>query len=320
MNIFLTGGSGFVGLNLIEQFLTRGDKVVSFSLTPPPDRAVRAFDGLPGTLRHVDGDVRNAQAVEEALAQSGARHIIHGAVITAGIDRERRDPASIVSTNLQGTVSVLDAARRLNVERFLYLSSASVYGANADTDETLSEEHTAPLPQSLYAITKYAAEGTARRYGMIFGMQVVAARLSAVFGRWEHDTGLRDTLSPPYLLARMAAAGEAAVLADDGYRDWIYGPDVAAGVIALLDTTTLHHDVYNVSIGHTWSLLRWCEKLAERYEAFSYGLGDASDGERWFDPGRRSPLSVERILNDTTYSPRFGLEESFDDYIEWLKQ
>jgi len=320
MNIFLTGGSGFVGLNLIEQFLTRGDSVVSFSLTPPPERAVRAFDRLPGTLHHVGGDVRNTEAVEEALAQSGARHVIHGAVITAGIERERCDPASIVSTNLQGSVSVLDAARRQKVERFIYLSSASVYGANADSDKSLSEEHTAPLPQSLYAITKYAAEGIARRYGVIFGMQVVAARLSAVFGRWEHDTGLRDTLSPPYLLARMAAAGEAAVLADEGYRDWIYGPDAAAGLIALMDATTLHHDVYNVSTGDTWSLWRWCEKLGGRHESFSYRLGDTSVGERCIDPGRRSPLSVERILNDTTYNPRFGLEESFNDYIEWLGQ
>jgi nucleoside-diphosphate-sugar epimerase len=320
MNIFLTGGSGFVGLNLIEQFLSRGDSVVSFSLTPPPERAVQAFDGLPGTLRHADGDVRNARAVEEALAQSGARHVIHGAVITAGIDRERRDPESIVSANLQGTVSVLEAARRRRVERFIYLSSASVYGANAGSDGVLSEEHTAPLPQSLYAITKYAAEGIARRYGVIFDMQVAAARLSAVFGRWEHDTGLRDTLSPPYLLAREAAAGGAAVLADEGYRDWIYGPDVAAGAIALLDTAALQHDVYNISTGHTWSLWRWCEKLAERYPAFSYRLGDAPDGELCIDPGRRSPLSVGRLLNDTAYSPRFGLEESFNDYIEWLGQ
>jgi nucleoside-diphosphate-sugar epimerase len=320
MIIFVTGGSGFVGLNVLEQLLTRGDSVVSFSLTPPPERAARVFAGLPGTFRHVDGDVCEMDAVNDALAQSGARHVIHAAVITAGIERERRDPAAIISTNVRGTVSMLEAARRQNVDRFLYLSSASVYGANAQTDEALSEEHTAPLPESLYAVTKYAAEGISRRYGALFPMRVVAARLSAVFGRWEYDTGLRDTLSPPYLLARMAAAADEAVLAHEGRRDWIYGPDAAAGIIALLDAGTLRHDVYNIGTGRAWSLWQWCEKLAARHPAFSYRLGTASDADRCLDPGRRSPLSVERLLRDTLYNPRFGLDESCDDYLDWLQQ
>ena len=320
MTIFVTGGSGFVGLNLLEQLLARGDNVVSFSLAPPPAQAMRTFDRLPGTLRHVDGDVCDAGAVGEALVQSGAGHVIHAAVITAGIERERRDAAGIVSTNVQGTVSVLDAARRQGVDRFVYLSSAAVYGANALSDKELSEEHTAPLPESLYAVTKYAAEGIARRYGAVFDMQVVAARLSAVFGRWEHDTGLRDTLSPPYLLTRMAGAGDAAVLADEGRRDWIYGPDVAAGIIALLDAAALRHDVYNVGTGQTWSLRQWCEKLAARQPGFSYRFGAESEADPSLNPGRRAPLSVKRILRDTAYNPRFGLEESFDDYLEWVEK
>jgi len=320
MSIFLTGGSGFVGLNLLEQLLGRGDSVVSFSLTPPPERAARLFDGLPGVFRHVDGNVCDAQAIDAALAQSGACQVIHTAVITAGIERERRDPAAIVTTNVHGTVNVLDAARRRGVERFLYLSSASVYGANAQSDEVLSEEHTTPRPESLYAVTKHAAEGISRRYATVFGMHVVAARLSAVFGRWEHDTGLRDTLSPPYLLTRMAAGGEGAVLADKGHRDWIYGPDAATGVIALLDAVGLAHDVYNVGTGHTWSLWQWCEKLAARYRGFSYRLASEADAGRYLDPGRRSPLSIERIVRDTAYNPRFGLDEAFEDYLHWLQQ
>ncbi len=320
MTVFVTGGSGFVGLNLLEQLLGRGDDVVSFSLAAPPERAVRAFARLPGSLRHVDGDVRDAVALGKALARSGARQVIHGAVITAGIDRERSDPSSIVTTNVQGTVNALDAARRQGVERFLYLSSASVYGANALSDSELSEGRTAPLPISLYAVTKYAAEGIARRYGSIFDMQVVAARLSAVFGRWEYDTGLRDTLSPPYLLTQMAAAGSAAVLADEGWRDWIYGPDAASGIIALLDAAELSEDVYNVGTGQTWSLREWCENLAARQPAFSYCIGGGPDVGTIIDPGHRSPLSIERISRDTTYSPRFTLVKALEDYLRWMDE
>lgn len=318
MTVFITGGSGFVGLNLIELLLGRGESVVSYSLVPPPARAMEEFEGLPGTLRHVDGDVGDPHALGNALEQSGARRVIHGAVITAGIERERRDPASIVSTNIHGTVNVLDAARRLGVDRFIYLSSASVYGANALSRDELSEARTPPIPQSLYAVTKYAAEGIARRYGTVFGMHVVAARLSAVFGRWEHDTGLRDTLSQPYLLAHLAAAGDEAVLAEEGFRDWIYGPDAAAGIVALLDAADLRHDVYNIGTGQTWSLRQWCEKLAERMPAFSYRFDGGSEADPILDPGRRAPLSIERVLEDTGYNPGFGLDESFEDYLEWM--
>ena len=214
-------------------------------------------------------------------------------------------------------MNVLDAARRRGVERFAYLSSASVYGANALSADALSESETPPIPQSLYAVTKYAAEGIARRYGTVFDMQVVAARLSAVFGRWEHDTGLRDTLSPPYLLARLAAAGECAVLAQEGSRDWIYGPDAAAGIVALLDAADLRHDVYNIGTGGTWSLGQWCEKLADRMPAFSYRFDDGPSADPALDPGCRAPLSIERVLAETGYTPGFGLDESFEDYVEW---
>lgn len=320
MSVFVTGGAGFVGLNLLERLLARGEEVVSFSLSPPPDRAARALAKLPGKLQWVQGDVRDAGAVDKALRASGARQVVHGAVITADVARERRDAMGIVSANVQGTVNVLESARKRGAERFLYLSSASVYGANSLAGESLSESDTAPLPETLYAVTKYAAEGIARRYATVFDMPVVAARLSAVFGRWEYDTGMRDTLSPPYLLTCMAQRGEAAVLAGPGERDWIYAADVAAGIVALMDSAELDYDVYNVGTGKTWNLLEWCERLSSAYPGFSSRVASAADDTPSIDPGHRSPLSIERITRDTEYRARFGVDEAFDDYLQWMKE
>jgi nucleoside-diphosphate-sugar epimerase len=109
------------------------------------------------------------------------------------------------------------------------------------------------------------------------------------------------------------------VLADEGQRDWIYGPDAATGIIALMDAAHLRHDVYNVGTGRSWSLQQWCDKLGAWRPAFSYRIGAGSDGAACLDPGRRSPLSIDRIVRDTAYNPRFGLEESFDDYLEWIE-
>lgn len=319
MSFFVTGGSGFVGLNLLEQLLGRGERVTTFSLAPPPRAALDALRELPGDLRHVDGDVRDAHAVGRALAQSGASRVIHAAVVTAGVERERRDASGIVSTNVLGTVNVLDAARDRSVERFVYLSSASVYGANASAPESLSEETTVPLPESLYAVTKYAAERVAIRYRTLFDLPVVAARLSAVYGRWEHDTGLRDTLSPPYLLAMAAGAGQPVILPDEGRRDWIYGPDAAAGVLALADAVTLPHPVYNVGPGVAWPLAAWCEKLRARYPRFSFRVATRpEEGDARLAAGaRRAPLCTRRLREDTGFTARFDIDAAFDDYVAW---
>ena len=318
MTILVTGSSGFVGLNLLEQLLAAGESVVGFGLDPPPAMACATLDALPGSRRHISGDVRDAAAVRAAVRESGASGVIHGAVITAGWEREQRDAPSIVAANVLGTVNVLQASLDHAVERFVYLSSASVYGANASAQPRLSETSTPPLPQSMYAVTKHAAEGISRRYGSLGDLQVVAARLSAVYGRWEYDTGVRDTLSPPFLLFGAAQRGESVVLPDRNQRDWIYAPDVARAVISLLQANALAHDLYNVSTGTTFGLTEWAEPLQGIFPAFSCRV--AREGEQCdaaYVTDSRSPLDIRRLVEDTGFAPQFGPEQALTDYVAW---
>ncbi|MCP5153026.1 MAG: NAD(P)-dependent oxidoreductase [Ectothiorhodospiraceae bacterium] len=320
MTTLVTGGPGFVGLNLIEQLLARGDTVVSAGIDAIPAAAHVVLDPLPGRLVEARADVRDAAAVTGLVAEHGVRRIVHGAVITAGPERERRDAAGIVAVNVGGTVNVLDAAVRHGIERLVFLSSASVYGASATATPRLAEDDPPPRPESLYAVTKHAAECTALRYRTLHGIEVVAARLTAVFGRWEHDTGLRDTLSAPYRLVGMAEAGAEAVLPDEGPRDWIYGPDVARGILALLDAPALTHPVYNVGPGTAFPLDAWCARLAERFPAFRYRMAEPGEtGDPRLAAGRRSPLAIDRLRAETGFTPRFDLESALDDYLAWRR-
>lgn len=318
MTVLVTGGSGFVGLNLLEQLLARGETVVNLSLAPPPAAALRRFEALPGRLATREGDVRDPEAIAQALADSRAERVIHGAVITADAERERRDAAGIVAVNVGGTVNALEAARRHGVRRFVYLGSGAVYGANGFAAPVLDEE-TPPAPVSLYAITKYTAERISLRFRELWGLPLVVARLGGVFGRWEHDTGLRDTLSPPLLATRLAAEGREAVLGDEGRRDWIYAPDVAAGVLALLDADAPRHVVYNVAPGREWTVLDWCERLQRRFPNFRYRVADdpAGSNVRLYPASRRAPMSTARLHEDTGFAARYGLEEAFADYLDW---
>ncbi len=319
MSILVTGGSGFVGLNLVEQLLGRGEQVVVFAAAAPPDAAGALFRTLPGHLTVIEGDVRDGAAVGRVFAAHPVRRVIHAAVITSARARDLEDPETVVGVNLLGTLAVLEAARRHDVDRLIYVSSGAVYGpANAGPAE-LDEATTPALPEGLYGITKYAAERASLGYKSAYGLDVVAARLSTVFGRWEYDTGDRDTLSPPLQIARLAAAGTAAVLPREGRKDWIYGADVARGILALLDLAQPRHDVYHVSTGQSWSLVDWCRALAARRPGFTYRIADRPGianvdlhGDR-----DRPAMAIRRLVAETGFAAQFDLDAALADYLEW---
>ncbi|HKJ00333.1 MAG TPA: NAD(P)-dependent oxidoreductase [bacterium] len=322
MTVLVTGGSGFVGLNLLQLLLERGDRVVNLSLAPPPAAAQQLFDSLPGTLQSVVGDACDAPTVERIFEGQGIERVVHAAVITAGPERERSDPAGIVAVNLQSVLTVLEAARRHGVQRFVYPSSGAVYGESAYAAPVLDEDATPPRPVTLYGISKYAAERMALRYRTLHGMDVLAARLGIVFGRWEHATGQRDTLSAIYELTRLARAGETAALPNAGRRDWVYAPDVAAGLVTLLYHPQPAHAVYHVTAGREWSAEQWCERLQTRYPDFRFRMvtDEAQANVNLYRASFRAPLSNLRLREETGFAARFGLDEAFADYLDWLER
>jgi nucleoside-diphosphate-sugar epimerase len=309
MAVLVTGGTGFVGLNIVEALLARRQMVVVLDRAEPPAAAASALAAL-GTVAWRQGDVTDSATLDAAFREHGIDRLVQGAAITADAAREARAARRIAEVNLLGSIEVLEAARRHGVGRVVYLSSAS----------ELDEATTPPLPDSLYAITKYAGERTALRYITLFGMEVAVARLSGVFGPWERDTGVRDTLSPIHQATTAALAGSEVVLARTGTRDWVYAPDVASAVATLLlQERPPAHTVYNVGPGTVWSVADWCRKLQQRRPDFAWRLGDDVTIDLHGDRDR-SPLAIRRLTEDTDWRPEFGLEAAFEHYMTWLER
>ncbi len=323
MSTVVTGACGFVGCNLVEHMLERGRTVVAVDRAETwPADAVERFDDLPGTVLFVAADVRDEAAVDAAFAlaaaEGGIDGVVHAAAITPGPEREVRDADLIAQVNYLGTLRVLAAAQRHGARRLLYPSSASVYGDAAFPDRPLDEAIDAPLPNAVYGIAKYAAERSALRLGGLWGIDVVSARVGAVFGPWERDTGLRDTFSGPMLATRAMLRGERVVLAREGPRDWVYAADVAGALVALLDAPELAFTVYHVSAGRRWTLADWCRALAGRLGAERFELApDAADATLALGERDRSPLRIDRLLG--VYEPRYGLSEALPHYLAWLE-
>ncbi|CAH0346266.1 NAD(P)-dependent oxidoreductase [Bacillus sp. CECT 9360] len=322
MTVLITGGSGFVGINIIERLLDENIHVVNYATLPVPKEAMDSLQGRKGNYHYVKGNILDTKLLDSTNEKYDIKTIIHAAAITPDLERERNSSRTITNVNYMGTVEVLESAHRHGIEKFIYISSCTVYGETGFKDEVLSESESIPLPRTLYEITKFAGERTALRYKTLFGMPVCVVRLGYVFGPWEYYTGIRQTLSVPFQVTRNALLNEEALLPRPGLRDWVYSKDVANSIFELLRSQELTYDLYNIGSGQTWSVEDWCQLLQKQFLDFKYKVvGNFEEANiDFFDPEDIHELSVERLKSNVGYNPKYGIEESFQDYMDWIKQ
>jgi len=322
MRVLLTGGTGFVGINIVERLLDEGIDLVIYALNPIAPEADKSFQHRPGLCTFVQGNILDQNHLESTIEKYSIDTMIHAAVITPDINREVQESLKIVNVNCMGTVTALEAARKFDIKKFVYLSSSSVYGKTLLEKEALAEETSLLKPESLYEISKFSAEHIAMRYKQLLGMNIIAARIGSVFGPWEHFTGVRDTLSAPFQTTRLAILKQEVFLSGPGRRDWVYSRDVANAIYALVESETLSHEIYNIGSTFNWSVEEWCQLLLKKYEGFHFSIVDDSQEELINVFGRMeeyAPLKMNRLLEDAGYRPQYDLHKAFQDYMKWIE-
>lgn len=317
MTVLVTGGTGFVGLNIVERLAENGIDVIALGWAAPPWP-------LPYPTNHCEivvGDVRSVEAMESALAGRRPDAIVHAAAMTPALERERDEPGEVARVNVGGTIAVLQLARRLDVRRLVVLSSVAVYGAAGPEQGKLAAARTSPKPISLYGITKLAAEQAALHLGALYGIDVRALRLGPVFGRYEYATGLRDTLSPHWQIVECAREGREARLPQACAADWIYARDAAAGVVGVLETDRVDEPVFDLGGGQVTDAVMWCEAVAQFFPSFRWQV--VANGEdiniAYPLPRERAPLDNAAVTAATGFQPRFDLRTAAADYLEWCR-
>ncbi len=320
MALLVIGGGGFVGLNIVEHALSEGTDVTLFDIAPPPDLALSALEALPGRLTVVIGDVSAPGAVADAITDT-TDTMVYGAAVTAGLERDRVAPETTLAVNLDGFLLALRAAHESGVRRVINLSSAGAYGAAAFHGSGVLREDDTVDPQSIYSISKFASERVATRMAEVWGLDVISVRLSGVFGKWERRTGVRDTPSPQYQILEALQAGTPALVERMDARDWIYAPDVARIVAALLAAPTLDHRLYNVSTGATWSVLAWGEAMARHFPQGQCRLAAASETPNVALHAKqdRRALAIDRLRSEIGEPNCSDLEQSVKNYAEWSR-
>lgn len=317
MSTLVTGGSGFVGLNVVEALLAKAETVISCDVQPLRAEAVSQLGRLPGTLHQARLDVRDCTALADLLAKYGPARIVHAAALSPSASDELALASSCMAVNAVGTAHVMDASLAANVARVVMLSSAAVYGEAGFRHPEL-EEATPAQPTSIYGASKFAAERIALQYRRA-GLEVVVMRLGSVFGPWEHGTSARGTLSPMLQVLRFALAGEAVRLPRVGRRDWIYAPDAAAAILSALHHRGPLPEVVNVGAGRESTVAEFCALLEEGGVALSWTVDPEQPNVDLYSSADRAPLAVGVLRNLLDFVPRHDLRSATADYLAWAK-
>jgi nucleoside-diphosphate-sugar epimerase len=312
--VLVTGGTGFVGANLVEALVARGLRVIAFGHNPP----LRPFSSK---VRVTLGDIRRDDDLEAAIAGERLDAIVHAAAITSGPARERESPEAIVAVNVGGTIVAMRAAARHRVSRVLALSSVAVYGfAEPGPNGLLAYATTRTAPVALYGITKLAAEQTALRLGELYGIDARAVRLGPVFGPHEHPTGLRDAMTPHRQATLRAREGRSVLLPRSCSGDWLYARDAGEGLAAVLMADGIAGRVLDFGGGAATTLPQWCDALRRRIPELDARIAGAGEDPNVFYALPRDRVSLDNadLTAATGFAPKFDLDRAADDYLDWL--
>lgn len=242
----VTGGAGFIGSNIAEALVRRGDRVrVLDNLSTGTHENLEAA----GDVELVEGDLRDADAVRRAV--TGAEGVFHEAALRS-VPRSVDDPTSTNEVNVTGTLNLLMACREAGVRRVVYASSSSAYG----DDPSLPKIETLPAnPISPYAVSKLAAEHYCRTFARLYGLETVSLRYFNVFGPRQNPESKYSAVIPRFL--QLAIDGKPLEVHGDGEqsRDFTYIDNVVQGNLLAMDAPDVSGEVFNVACGTRHSLL-----------------------------------------------------------------
>lgn len=320
MATLVTGGTGFVGSNIVRELATRGHEVISLDVSPA-DSLNRDYLGeLESRVTFVAGSILNPSDLDSLRQSYQIERIVHAAVFTVNrVDLEAARSRDIVEINVAGTANVLEMARNIRPERFIYISSGSMYGMARASDQYFNEDDPSRA-DSLYGMTKAASEAITQRFGELHGFVTASLRLSTPYGPMERVTGHRDNMSIPHQWTGRLMRGEPiAVDHSSEGRDFTYVLDIASGIATVVDAPALPHDRYNITNGVWVTNQQIQQTLAELYPDIKLVEEGAAPVANASTSPARGPLSGYRLWHDFGWRPQYDLAAGLQHYVDWRR-
>lgn len=306
LRVLITGGAGFIGSNLVR-YLLRHDPAISLTVL---DKLT--YSGNPDNLRDlegssrftfVQGDIGNASLVEGLVAQAD---VVLNLAAETHVDRSLLDSSVFLTTNVSGTYTLLEAARRHPLSKFLHFSTDEVYGDNREGRP--SRETDLLRPTNPYAASKAAADLFCTAYFLNYGVPVVTVRPGNNLGPYQHP----EKVIP--LFTTNALQDQPLPLYGDGRqrRYWVYVEDTCAAVALLLDKGQAG-EIYNIGAGNEVENLALAQAILDllgKPQSLIRPVEDRQGHDRLYR------LDSAKLL-DLGWRPRFTFRDALEKTVRW---
>jgi len=314
VNFLVTGGAGFIGSHVCERLLHSGHSVWVFDDLNDfydPDfkrRNIRELQSLAKPFEFIHGDITDRASLDELFGSARFDQIIHLAA-RAGVRPSLAEPALYQQVNVEGTVNLLEAARKAKVKKVTIASSSSVYGVNSKVPFTESD----PIFHAIspYAASKLACEALGHVYHHVYGMDIAMLRFFTVYGpRQRPDLAI-------YKFAKLISAGKPIPVFGDGSsaRDYTFVSDTVDGVIACTQKE-FGFEIFNLGESETVRL----DRLIGLLEA---ALGRKAIIDRQPPQPGDVPVTFADISKSRAilgYNPDIKIDQGITLFIDWFRR
>jgi UDP-N-acetylglucosamine 4-epimerase len=317
----VTGCAGFIGSNLLEALLKLDQTVVGLdNFATGKQRNLDEVQTLVSgeqwaRFRFSEGDIREPTCCAEACV--GVDYVLHQAAL-GSVPRSIADPVASTTSNVNGTLNMLVAARDAQVQRFVYASSSSVYG---DHPALPKVEEIIGTPLSPYAVTKYVNELYAAQFGRHYGLGCIGLRYFNVFGPRQDPDGPYAAVIPKWVAAMIA--GDAVIINGTGEtsRDFCYIANVVQMnlLAATCGNAEAMNQVYNVAVNARTDLNELFEMLRSRLVGGCAHLADFKPVYQDFRAGDvlHSQADISKAARLVGYEPSYLIAAGLDEALAW---
>lgn len=307
MTLLVTGGTGFLGHVVAEEYLKRvDDDVVLFDIEIKKIKFKKEYENR---VEIIKGNIIVYEEILNVCKKFKVNRVAHLAAI-ADVDVTERNPLKACDVNVKGTYNILETCRQLDIDRMVYASTGAVYGKA----EGPIKENTLYNPADVYGATKVMGEVICSQYTNSYNVDVIINRLCFLYGP-------RMFFEPmsPFGMVKNAIEGKPSFFKNgrDQLFEFIHSKDAARGIVLslLVDSKKLDHRVFNISYGKAIRLSTFAEIIKKYIPESNIELGP---GE--FKIPRGFPLDINRSKKELGYKPKINLEAGIKETIMWLKE
>jgi len=310
--ILVTGGAGFIGSHIVDRLLREG-----FEVTVIDNFSTGRLENIAPYLgrkdfRLVRGDIRDFSLVKNIMKDVDV--VFHEAAFV-GLTISLEDPVLVNDVNVTSTLYLLKASVDSNVKRFVFASSAAVYG---ETTSHLMVENMLPAPTSPYGVSKLAAESYTRSFYKAYGLETVALRYFNVYGprqSFDIQTGYGGVIA--LFLNRLMKNMDLKVYGDgEQTRDFVYVRDVVEANMLALNRKSSLGEIFNIGSGSRTTVNHVAQVLKD-------SLNKKDIKNVYVDPRlgefRHVYADISKARRILSYVPRFSFEQGIADLVEWCK-